>query len=312
VAAIATPRPVDELVDPRPALDWTTAHLTYFEAGHGGLDARGTAKRCGELGLLHDYLRSWVRDRGLPTEPFAGHLGAWRRALRRSCEDPLLRCVALARPARGLYYAQPYLWLRRSGYRFGPWEDALVSLSRAGARPDSMGALHCLWKAGLLRAQPDWRTALKRWLAAWGDDPSSRDRSAYRISHAAFYITDFGNQDPPVDDDGERLVSATEDLLGRSVAREAWDLVCELLLALSCLDRPGAAHRRAARELCATRRRDGTLPADGVAAGRRPPADPGESFRRSYHTTMVDVMRCALALRKPPRASLGARRGRAS
>jgi len=173
-----------DLVDPRPAMEWTTAHLAELAAGHGDLDARSKAKRCGELSLLHAYLRFWVAEDALPAEPFARHLDAWHQTLRQSCEEPLLRQAALAYPPGGLYLAQPYLWLRRSGYRFGRWEDALATLSRSGARPDSVGLVHCLWKAGVLRTLPDWRTALVRWLAAWGEDERSWDHSAYRISHA--------------------------------------------------------------------------------------------------------------------------------
>ncbi|MGI9099327.1 MAG: DUF6895 family protein [Solirubrobacteraceae bacterium] len=291
-------------------MEWTTAHLAELAAGHGDLDARSKAKRCGELSLLHAYLRFWVAEDALPAEPFARHLDAWHQTLRQSCEEPLLRQATLAYPPGGLYLAQPYLWLRRSGYRFGRWEDALATLSRSGARPDSVGLVHCLWKAGVLRTQPDWRTALVRWLAAWGEDERSWDHSAYRISHAAFYVTDFGNQDPPVDEgDRERLVALAQHLLVRWLARERWDLVCELLVALTCLGRVGAANRQATRTLCATRRADGTLPADRVAAAAHSRTAGDEAFRSSYHTTMVDVMRCALAMREwPPsyRAELGA------
>jgi len=139
----------------------------------------------------------------------------------------------------------------------------------------------------VLRRRPDWRAALVRWLAAWGDDGDSLDHSAYRITHASFYVTDFGNEDAPVESaDHERLAALCERLLGRWLPRERWDLVGELLIALACLDRDGPGYRDAERAFAAAR-----------AAGGLVPDVRDEPFGPRYHVTLVDVLRCAVGLR---------------
>jgi hypothetical protein len=274
-------------LDPRPSLDWLTANLSHIVAQPDGAGSRGTAKRCTELALAHAYLRTWVADGSLPAQPFAGHLDAWRDALRAHCDALRGHCDALARPLGGLYRAQPYLWLRAAGDRMPACERELARLARGGARADSVGVLHCLWKAGVLSRPPDWRAALVRWLAAWGDDDRSLDHSAYRVTHAAFYITDFGNDHAPVRPaDRERLAALAERLLERWLPRERWDLVGELLIALACLHSDGSPHSEGARAFAAAR-----------AAGELTQDDRDEPFCRRYHVTVVDALRCAVGLR---------------
>jgi hypothetical protein len=266
-------------LDPRPSLDWLTANLSHIVAKPDGAGSRGTVKRCAELALGHAYLRAWVADGSLPEQPFAGHLDAWRDALRGHC---------LACPLDSLYCAQPYLWLRAAGDRMPACERELDRLARGGARPDSVGLLQCLWKAGALSRRPDWRTALVRWLAAWGDDDRSLDHSAYRVTHASFYITDFGNEHAPVRPaDRERLAALAERLLERWLPRERWDLVGELLIALACLHSDDSLHSDAERAFAAAR-----------TAGELAQDDRDEPFRRRYHVTVVDALRCAVGLRR--------------
>jgi len=268
-------------LDPRPSLDWLTANRSRFTTGTEGTEPRGIAKRSTELALAHAYLRAWVADGSLPAQPFAGPLDRWRDALRG-------RCDTWEMPLAGLYVAQPYLWLRATGERLLPWERELDRLSRGGARADSVGVLHCLWKAGVLRRRPDWRAGLVRWLAAWGEHDNSLDHSAYRITHAAFYVTDFGNEEAPVElADRERLAALCERLLERWLPRERWDLVGELLIALACLDRDGPAYRDAEQAFTAAR-----------AAEELTEGTCDEPFRRRYHVTLVDVLRCAVGLRR--------------
>lgn len=278
--ASATER-IPASLDPRPSLEWLTANLSQFTTGADGTEPRGIAKRSTELALTHAYLRAWVADGSLPAQPFAGQLDMWRNALRAQCDT---REIALD----GLYGAQPYLWLRATGERLPLWERQLDRLSRGGARADSVGVLHCLWKAGVLHRQPDWRAGLVRWLAAWGEHDSSLDHSAYRVTHAAFYVTDFGTEDAPVEPaDRERLAALCERLLERWLPRGRWDLVGELLIALACLKRDGPAYRDAEQAFAAARA------AEELTQGNR-----GDPFRRRYHVTVVDVLRCAVGLRR--------------
>lgn len=306
-----------EPAGPAAALRWLTASLAQFVPGPPAIEARGLTKRCTELALTAAYLRSWVRDGSLPAEPFAAELEAWERALRCRCEDPEVLRTALRDPEAALFCAQPYLWMRASGYRLDAWEEALAQLSASGVRPASTGLVHCLWKAGLVRLEPDWDRALARWLSAWGERPA--ERNAYRVTHAAFYVTDFGNHQPPVSDGArDRLVDAARRLLERAAARRRWDLVAELLMALTYLRREDARHREAARAL-----RRGWATAADAPDGGESGATPGSSsssrsatgcdsregdhdnFRRRYHTTLVEVLRHAATARSFASAGAG-------
>lgn len=290
-----------ELADPRPDMEWLTAHLTQFVPGPPSVRASGMTKRCAELAMTCSYLRAWVHDGSLPADPFAVHLDAWQAILQRRCEDPVLRCRALQDPDAALFHAQPYLWLRVIGYRADAWEDALAGLASDDVRPASMGLLHLLWKAGLMPRQPDWSRALVRWLSVWGDHPEAWDHNAYRVTHAAFYISDLGNQAPPVAlADRDRLIDLARRLLVRSVAQRRWDLTGELLIALTCLGGEDSTHRQATRAFCAFWRPQLTAvlrQTDGAVHHAERAEDPDEAFRRRYHTSIVDVLRCATAVR---------------
>ncbi len=290
-----------ELTDPRADMEWLTARLAQFVPGPPSVCARGMTKRCAELAMTCCYLREWVHDGSLPADPFAVHLDAWEASLRRRCEDPALQRRALGEPGDALFHAQPYLWLRATGYRVCAWERALAGLACAGVRPASMGVLNVLWKAGLMRRAPDWRRALERWLAEWNRHPETSDHNAYRVTHAAFYISDLGNRAPPVASvDLDRLAGHGRQLLERSVARRRWDLTGELLIALTCLGREDVSHGPAAEAFCASWPPAHPLAAargDSAAHARETAADPDEAFRRRYHTTIVNVLRCAVATR---------------
>jgi hypothetical protein len=290
--------PASRAVTLEQSMSWLTARLEHFVPGSPNVSRDAQTKRRTELALVTAYLRAWIADGSLPAQRFAPHAGAWQDVLRASCEAPGEARLALRDRRRALYHAQPYLWLRSGGYRLRAWEQSLADLSQRGARPDSVGVLHCLWKAGLVRRQPDWSAAMKRWLTAWGGEATPRDRDAYRITHAAFYVTDFGNQAPLVEHcDCDRLVDLADALLVRALAQERWDLVAELLIALACLEREAPLHARATRAFEARWRPD----AGAVDA----------AFGQRLHTVMVDVLRGAVnrrrieAIRRPAREASG-------
>jgi 2-polyprenyl-6-methoxyphenol hydroxylase-like FAD-dependent oxidoreductase len=288
VERVAARRP-DTTVDPGPSLRALTVYLERLAARPDQLSDWQQTKCYGELALIHHYLRSWVREGSMPRQPFAAQLAVWADHLTDHCNRIHPEIDGGPDDLSGrLYHLQPYLWLRAAGYRSAPAEEMLARLARAGARPDSIGLYYCLWKAGLVRRQPDWRAALPRWLALWGETAESWDHSDYLITHAAFYVTDFGNHPAPVEpSDLDRLARINQQLLRRSVARSAWDLVGEGLIALACLARDQTAeYDQATRRFCQARRTDG------------PHAGWG-----SYHTTLVDVLRCATALRAAGRPS---------
>lgn len=268
------PAVAEAALDPLPSLRTLTGRLARLAAARSELTERQRTKCYGELALIHHYLRSWVLDGSLPRRPFAAYLPAWTGHLADHC--------ARIDETAGLYGVQPYLWLRATGYRIVTAERTVSRLARSGARPDSIGEYFSLWKAGLAPRRPNWRAALPRWLACWGDTPESWDHNDYLITHAAFYITDFGNEAAPVEpSDLDRLRRLNEHLLRVSAARADWDLAGECLIALTLLGgHETAEYRRATHGFCRARQADG----------------PGAGWR-SYHTTLVDILRCAVALR---------------
>lgn len=277
---------VGSAADAAPSLQALLEHLVRLRAHGDALAAWHLTKCYGELAMAAYYVAAWLQERALPSQPFAAEVAAWRMSLIRYLQrsDSATRMALRARQ-RGVYHLQPYLWTRAAGQRISWYEATMVQLARAGLRADSIGEYHCMWKAGVVRGELDWSRALGRWLSVWGDDKAAWRHSAYRITHAAFYLTDFGSHAPrAAPADLGRLAGIAEYLLTAAVDRAHWDLVCELLMALQCLRRD------------ATTRSHEALRQFSVARGSDGPA----GCLRSYHTAVVDVMRCALTQRRAP------------
>jgi hypothetical protein len=132
------------------------------------------------------------------------------------------------------------------------------------------------------------------------------DGDAYAITHALFYLSDFGHQPIafPSNADEERSLLVVEELLGMYLHCGNWDLVGELLLSCYCLRRTTFdLYTLGWQALLNEQWADGSMPgphldrrqADGLEGAKRR----SYLFEQSYHTTLVAALAGGLC---PPRS----------
>ncbi|WP_437502369.1 DUF6895 family protein [Sorangium sp. So ce1099] len=286
------------------SLSWVTRHLDAFIPWEDDRVSLASLKRLGDLSLPCSYLHAWQASASCSRLPLAQHLPRWEAFLLRCCEDSRFLGAALADPEEGLYRMQIYAWLRVMGYRSARCEDVMRQLWKRGCVPRSVGALHCLWKAGYVRRQPDWAALCREHVLSREACVDSLDVwTTYRVTHALFYATDLGNQALPLPPgEADRIAAIVERLLDRFLQRGKWDVVGELMINLACLGRHGTPlYERAARAFAGTRLPDGAIPMNRVfeqefhaAEGRMPDS---EVFRWCHHPTLIDVLHRAAVLR---------------
>ncbi|MFG3404995.1 DUF6895 family protein [Streptomyces sp. NPDC048142] len=120
------------------------------------------------------------------------------------------------------------------------------------------------------------------------------DSEGYSLTHAAFFLGDYGRTATGLD--GDALAHARELvrlMLDHCVGQDRWDLAAELvitqfILGLEPLRTPSGA--AAVECLVRAQRSDGAIPGRSAAlmASRSAPA--GEFFRKAYHTTLVAAL----------------------
>ncbi|MFF3065117.1 DUF6895 family protein [Oerskovia sp. NPDC057915] len=167
--------------------------------------------------------------------------------------------------------------------------------------------LHTLDLAGIDCAAPGIEQVLPLTLVA--NDPNVWELSTgdvYAITHAVFYLSDFGRRDVawPPSTDAATVVDLLHGCLALARARADADLVGELLMCLTCLRAPLTPFESDARAwLRSWQEPDGRLEGPpGVVPQRLRDADPDwGSWATAYHTTIVGVFD-ALLLRVTPRA----------
>lgn len=116
----------------------------------------------------------------------------------------------------------------------------------------------------------------------------------YSLTHAAFYLGDYGQAAPHLT--GDRLSRArdlADRMLEHCVGHERWDLAAELvitqfILGLEPLDTPSGA--AAVECLARAQRPDGAIPGRSAASRAPDSAPAGEFFRMAYHTTLVTAL----------------------
>lgn len=127
-----------------------------------------------------------------------------------------------------------------------------------------------------------------------GDAAPLTNSEGYSLTHAAFFLGDYGRTATGLD--GDRLAHARElvrRMLDHCVGQDRWDLAAELvitqfILGLEPLRTPSGA--AAVECLVRAQRSDGAIPGRSAAliASRSAPA--GEFFRKAYHTTLVTAL----------------------
>lgn len=190
-------------------------------------------------------------------------------------------------------------------------EAPLSSLTRAlesdaawHVERDPFAQLELAWLAAIVPTV-DGRTspqtlATRSSLAQPPDPILATDMEAYKFTHAVFFATDYGRLGPgfavPATD-GDLAVTVAG-LLVRSLARDQWDLVVELVAAGSLVGAlPTELYALAVDrlgEVCAETHLPGPDPSDGdgsVSHGDFSDADPTHrEWAENYHTNLAAAM----------------------
>jgi hypothetical protein len=122
--------------------------------------------------------------------------------------------------------------------------------------------------------------------------PPVTGQEAYAMTHASFYVSDFGFRQPDYlpcyyRQQAAHLISGTLDY---AVQEDWWDLVAELITAQFCLGGDPVSSASAAcgiRSLARSQIPSGAIPGISATAQAKETAAPEEFFLKSYHTTLV-------------------------
>lgn len=123
-----------------------------------------------------------------------------------------------------------------------------------------------------------------------------RSSDIYALTHAVFYLTDYGARRPAVlaGEAEARLVRAVELLLGMMVHERHWDLVAELLLTMQCLGvHDGALFGAAWRTFAEAQGEGGDIAESPGLPATEPPlvsADPQQRFLALYHRSLTAAL----------------------
>ncbi|MEV7419443.1 hypothetical protein [Streptomyces sp. NPDC089919] len=281
------------------ALAWLDGHLDHFDpfSASARTAAYGKAKAALELGLLcHCAGR-------LPEPPEA--LDAAGALVRKLWQDPDFPALFDEVPSYAATYGLVYAALAPEGIdrtqvravlgRLGP-----ALLSPQGKTPYQRIELrHYADKAGVAHGVEPYaellpHSPLLAFRAGPADGPPLPLPQAYGVTHAAFYLGDFGRTAPGLDAAGlAHAHDLVERMLRHGVAHEEWDLIAELVLTQFILGRdPLRTPSGAAAVACLVRaqRPDGALPGRSAELAAQPAAPGAEFFGRAYHTTLVTAL----------------------
>ncbi|WP_062209198.1 hypothetical protein [Streptomyces sp. NBRC 109706] len=282
------------------ALDWLMTRLDHFDpfSAQAASAAHLPAKAALELALLcHCAARLGAA---------ATQLAPATALVRRLWETPEILRLYTGRPAVASYYALIHAALAPPGI-----DDSHRRTALAGVAPDfltpgektpylRLEIRYYADKAGVRHEMEPLRDLVPHSppvtlrAAAERDAPPLTTRDAYRLTHAAFFLGDFGHADPGLTAQGTvhaRELVAT--VLRHCVANDLWDLAAELVLTQFVLgvdplgDPDGAA---AVDSLARAAGADGGLPGRSPELAASAADSPAEIFAKSYHTTLVTAL----------------------
>ncbi|MBL8228490.1 MAG: hypothetical protein JNL98_08435 [Bryobacterales bacterium] len=250
-------------------------------------------KKLGDTALCPDYERIVAAIHRYASEP-----GYWQTCARDN------RALLL--------YGLTYAGLRTCGHEVPEFRHTVANAIRAGAMQQErlpyrqLDLLHFLELAGF-KAPWSYREVCKHTLLC--SDPNVvtlSDSDAYAITHALFYMTDFGLRDGDfcARFQRARAVELVEQMLRIYIERENPDLVGELICSLYCLQAPHTSLLTEAwNYLVGIQRDDGHIPGPQHIV----PESEG-IWKSAYHTTIVFVLAAlmrarARSRRLPPAAN---------
>ncbi|MFD4237456.1 DUF6895 family protein [Streptomyces sp. NPDC058542] len=297
-------------------LDWLGANLDHFDpyAADAGTATHRQAKAVLELALL---CHCSPRPGGSHDERLDGA----RALLRKLWQRPEFPRLFDAHPPSAPTYGLAYAALAPDGIDDSACRDTLGRLapdflSPAGKSPlkrmeirfyaDKAGADHTIEPYAELVGQSPLVTLTAAAPGSaetggtvtggtvTGDVAPLTDSEGYSLTHAAFFLGDYGRTTTGLA--GDALAHARDlvrRMLDHCVGQDRWDLAAELvitqfILGLEPLRTPSGA--AAVECLVRAQRSDGAIPGRSAAlmASRSAPA--GEFFRKAYHTTLVTAL----------------------
>jgi hypothetical protein len=117
---------------------------------------------------------------------------------------------------------------------------------------------------------------------------------AYLLTHAVFYLSDFGRCDLDLPSDvRDRAERFTRSMLDSCVRQNLWDLTAELIVATALLGRGSAdspSGQAGIQCLARAQLDNGAIPGASAADRALPSQTTAEFFCKAYHTTLVTVM----------------------
>lgn len=282
------------------ALDWIGSNLDHFDpyAASAASATHGRAKAALELALLCDCAAR------LPGGD-AKELGEAASLVRTLWQDPGFPRLFEGRSGAAASYGLVYAALAPDGIDATVCRGALARLAPGVLAPGGKPPLKRLEiryyadRAGLAhRIEPYAElipvSPLVALRPAEQDGPPLTDSDAYSLTHAAFYLGDFGRRRPALPDGAAgRARDLVGRMLGHCVEHDRWDLAAELVLAqfiLGCdplRTAPGAA---AVGLLARVQGPDGALPGRSAAQQATASDSAAEIFRKTYHTTLVTAL----------------------
>ncbi|MFI9050798.1 DUF6895 family protein [Streptomyces sp. NPDC053427] len=292
------------------ALDWLDAHLEWFAPHRWERFLPGRPFRPGPLLELLGLVRLLDRSGRLPKDAdlpsraldLAEQAAAepdFDRGLRRA--DALfpyhLNLIALlellGRPQPALRTRGAGLLAAGAGAHAQPYKPVLgrielrYFLDRGGFRaPAALPDVAALFRESLPALHPDVLHLT--------------ESETYALTHALFYVTDFGDRDVLGGaKEAARLRETVRVLLAVHLARGALDLVAELLLCATALGSPSASLVRDGwSALARARRPDGAVPSPvhrpEVLAGLTGDKAAAYLFGTCYHTTLAAGLAAAV------------------
>jgi hypothetical protein len=290
-------------------LDWLTGNIERFSP-LGRLDSNPDVKPFAELAIL--YERLWSVRNGALAGLLRPHLRRWRRFLVDHCEDRAFAELPRRLPSYGYAIMLPYLALRATGYRSSFHEESLrLSLGReflfsVEVVPHRvLDREYFLWKSGVHSTEPAWSKLYANTVLAAAPDPLHVDKeTAYAITHTLFYLSDWGRRIPAFEPtEAARVINLIDCLIVHYWRLKHWDLLGELLVnRRSMRTRNSRLEAGAAAAFISAWRREGYILGEGDEIGELKNAPPSETesiiFRECYHTTLVGVLYCTLALQR--------------
>jgi hypothetical protein len=283
------------------ALAWVKANLAEFDPGVHRVNQNLRLKALSELLFTCSLYRRRFGRLPSPLDGFVAHgVEATRRT---DYVDSIHRKPELVLP-----YSMIYKSLRDCGTELGDLKDAIQSMLDIGlpmATEDNpyrkMELRYALEGGGFRRLPPPVRTLF----GATSLHTSLRDAPpvlsfkldhVYGLTHAVFYLTDFGLSARGRIPDASSLRWLVTAMLGLQTLERNWDAVAELLLCCDSLGYfPSAVYRQAWGSLLEAQKGDGSLTDNFFDAKRfESMGDPERSryyFEQHYHTTIV----CAAA-----------------